>query len=463
MRDRRTILCAVFLAILFLPVRAVFAARDSGLEPITVRPGDTLWSISQKYLKDPTKWSEILKHNKLPTSDPTVALPGMTLKVPTVLIVEKYRAAKLVEAVRRVYSRAKGTADWQDVSKGKLLYHEDGLRTRKESWARVEFHEGSVLSVDPDSMVILKSPKKADHELFLNRGAVHATTARVATPSARIVPKGNDTKYTARVMSDLSTNVKVYKGKAEVQDTKGLKTVTVNAGQATNISLDGLPEVPVRMPDMNADLDANIALGNIRAPSAVSVVRTNLGTQAAPGVGNVSELAVDLQRLTIGMPVAAYHVQVSRNKNFSRLLFEKVYDAYEKIDLKNAGLTNGQYWVRIAIVDLLGDKGSFSQPKRYQVGAVGPTVPIVESDDVLFEVTRPAERESRVNYRKFRIRGRADSDLSVTINGKRVPKDEDGNFTLEVSLVKGENSYTISAVDLRGNDRTITRTITYAE
>jgi hypothetical protein len=387
----------------------------------------------------------------------------MTLKVPTVLIKEKYRAAKLVEAVRRVFSRTKGTAKWKNAQSGKLLYHEDGLRTRKESWARVKFHEGSVLSVDPDSMVILKSPKKSDHELFLNRGSVHATTARVATPSARIVPKGADTKYTARVMSDLSTKVKVFKGQAEVQDIKGLKKVTVKAGQATNISLDGLPEVPVRIPDMNADLDANIALGNIRAPSAVNVRQTSVGGRS-PGVGDVSQLAIDLQKLTIGMPVAAYHVQASRTRAFRRVSFEKVFDAYEKIDLKRHGLTNGQYWVRIAIVDLLGDKGAFSAPRRYQVGGGAAAArPIVEKESVLFEVVRPAKRDSRVGYRRYRIRGKADSDLSVTINGKRVPKDEDGNFSLQVTLEKGENRFSIVGVDLRGNDRTITRTITYGE
>jgi len=36
------------------------------LQNITVKPGDTLWSISNKYLQDPKKWDIILKYNNLP-------------------------------------------------------------------------------------------------------------------------------------------------------------------------------------------------------------------------------------------------------------------------------------------------------------------------------------------------------------------------------------------------------------
>ncbi|MFH2202126.1 MAG: FecR domain-containing protein [Elusimicrobiota bacterium] len=440
----------------------VAAAAQAKLEPIKVQPGDTLWSISQKYLKDPTRWNEILKHNKLPTSDPTVALPGITLQVPTELIKVRFRAAKLVQSVNNVSAREADKPAWDKVQAGRLLYHGDGLRTRDRSRASVEFHEGSLLSVDANSMVILKAPMKADHDIYLNRGAVHATKARVATPSAIIAPRGNDTKYTARVKNDLSTEVKVYKGSADVKDLKGLKSVVVNAGQATNISLDGLPEVPVRIPDMNLDLDANIAMGTARAPSAVTT--TDAGALAAPtpGIGDAEKLAVDLQKLSIGMPVAAYHIQIARDRLFRSIVFDKTFDAYEKLDLARARVPNGSYWARVAVIDLLGDRGEFSNPRPYQVGG-GTTRPRVEQKKTLFQVTRPAEKTETVGYRRYSIRGKADPDLTVTINGKGVPKDEDGNFSLQVNLEKGPNNFRIAGADLRGNDRVINRTIIYQE
>ncbi|MFH1620448.1 MAG: LysM peptidoglycan-binding domain-containing protein, partial [bacterium] len=60
--------------------------RAQEFQKVTVRPGDTLWSIANTYLKDPTNWNEILKYNRLPSSDPSVALPGLVLKVPVYMI-----------------------------------------------------------------------------------------------------------------------------------------------------------------------------------------------------------------------------------------------------------------------------------------------------------------------------------------------------------------------------------------
>ena len=60
--------------------------ESSAFQVLIVQPGDTLWAIANKYLKDPARWDEILKNNRLPTKDPTVALPGMTLRVPVRLI-----------------------------------------------------------------------------------------------------------------------------------------------------------------------------------------------------------------------------------------------------------------------------------------------------------------------------------------------------------------------------------------
>ena len=75
-------------------------AVEEKVQAIKVVAGDTLWSISQKYLKDPKRWNVILKFNSLPTSDPTVALPGMTLKIPTEELKEKYQAAVLLDMER---------------------------------------------------------------------------------------------------------------------------------------------------------------------------------------------------------------------------------------------------------------------------------------------------------------------------------------------------------------------------
>jgi hypothetical protein len=453
MRLRGTL---VALAAAVLLAGAAFA-QQSKLQDVTVRPGDTLWSLSQRYLKDPKKWNAILRYNRLPTSDPTVALPGMTLKVPIALIKDDLRAATLVLAKSRVLYRKKNTAAWQNARLKMQLFNGDGLRTRSRSWARVKFFGGSVLSLDPDSMAILKAPRPDDRFLELKRGAVHATVARVITPSARVIPKRKDTKYTARVLDDLSTRVQVFAGAADVQDAKGRKTVNVEAGFYTDVKLDSLPRSPVKIP--NIELAQKTEISDLGTGVGESVVKVRRG-----GVPTRGGLAAEIQALSVGIPVAAYHVQVARRRSDfrrakPRLVFEKEFDSYEPIDLRQASLRDGQYWVRVAIVDLLGEKGRWSTPKSYRTGEEE------QFESLSFRGTlrliRPEEESITVRVPRYRITGQVGTGLRVLINGERVASDEDGFFSKEVILKQGPNGFRIEATDVRGNDKVLIRRITF--
>jgi hypothetical protein len=432
-------------------------AQEVEFQNVVVKPGDTLWSISQKYLKDPTRWNEILKHNTLPSSDPTIALPGMTLRVPKELIKEDLRSAELVHLVRKVLHRKKDKADWEETRLHQDLYHGEGLRTLGDSWARVRFYGGGLLSVDPNSMAILKAPRKDDHDLRLMSGSIHATQARVATPSARIIPKGADTRYSARVLDDLSTRVQVLKGLADVQGSG--KTVEVKEGFFTEVPVDRAPAPPAKIPnfgelkaefqDMGAPggREAQVALR--RAPAA--------GTDglATPTIG---QAVFNMKDLEVGIPVAAYHVQVSKTENFDKNLFDHLFDVDEKIDLGIANLPKGRYFARVAIIDLLGTKGRFSPAREYVVGA-RTAVESSAGFTAYFEVQRPATDRVNARGRSFRAYGKTDKGIEVRINGQRAPVDEEGIFSLELPVKVGSNELRFDFLDQRGNTRTLTREV----
>lgn len=446
---------AALSAALALALCAASGARSAPekTQAIKVMPGDTLWSLSQKYLKDPRRWNVILQHNSLPTSDPTVALPGMTLKVPTEELKEKYQAATLLDMERSVSFREVESPSWNPAKDKMELFEDWGLRTQEQSWARVTFHNGGLLKLDANSMAILKSPKKSDYELELKRGVIHTTVARVVTPSARIVPKGGDTKYSARILDDLSTKVQVYKGAADVQDLKGRKTVEVKAGFATVVGLDRAPSVPSKMP--KADLAMAPEIRGLDGRSE-AVVKLRTGAPLAPGAGS---LGADLMALAVGLPVAAYRVQIAKTAEFAKPVFQKVFDAADPIDLGQAGLKDGAYFVRARVIDLLGEEGRWSAAKPYRPGGDDDVQTLAFSGTL--EVTRPEEEEVRVRASRYRILGRASKDLSVLINGERVAKDSDGVFSTEVLLKAGPNNFRIEGSDVAGNDKVIIRKIVY--
>ena len=127
-------------------------------EKVVVKPGDTLWGIAQTYLKNPEDWNQILKYNHLPSDDPTVALPGMTLEVPKKIMKEIFPAGKIVSSVNQVLLRRQETAQWKKTHAGEILYSKDTLRTLDESKAKVLFIDSQILDLEPDSMAVILVP-----------------------------------------------------------------------------------------------------------------------------------------------------------------------------------------------------------------------------------------------------------------------------------------------------------------
>ena len=337
-------------------------AETVKFQEVTVKPGDTLWSISQRVLKDPQQWAEILRYNKLPNSDPTVALPGMTLRVPMALIKEELRAATLVEKRNEVKFRRQESPDWRDAQLRMTLYRDDGLQTLRNAQAQVRFENGELLSLDQNSMAILRPRSRGDADLELQRGQIATARSRVVTRSARVVPQTPDTQYTAVVAEDMSTRVSVLTGRTEVEGAG--KKIMVKGGFQTVVALDQAPAPPSEIPDLPGFTARFQQLALVEAPSRKSSMAVS-----APSVvpADASEFARRTRELAVGVPVSSYHVQASRSPDFAAFVLDKLFEADERMDLAGAGLKPGEYWVRVAVVDLLGVEGKFQAPRRYTV------------------------------------------------------------------------------------------------
>ncbi len=455
----------LFCSVLVLAAAAARAEIDApSFQNVVVRQGDTLWGIANTYLKDPSKWDQILKYNRLPSSDPTVALPGMTLKVPIQLIKENLRAAHLIYMVNRVLFRRKETADWKGSSEGMELFRGDSLRTLDASKARVKFLNEDLLSLDPNSLAIIK-PMHEDYDVELKTGGIFVGRSRVVTASARITPKTRDTQYSAKVKPDLSTTVEVYTGVANVEG-QG-KSVDVTAGMATEVKLGLAPNVPTKIADL-PDFEARAQDFNGESMAGKARVRIADGAALPTGAGadqvnsalDANNLKGAVTELSVGLPISGYRVQASQSRNFEKIVLDKVFDPDAKIDLTYENVSAGVYWFRISLIDLLGTEQPFSAPKLYTVG-LGKQLK-AEGPDLKssFVVSKPAGDEN-VSSNIYRVVGRVtEENMTVAVNGKPARIDENGNFAVDVKLNDGPNILSISITDAKGNADTITRKVT---
>ncbi|MBI5209026.1 MAG: LysM peptidoglycan-binding domain-containing protein [Elusimicrobia bacterium] len=461
-------MCPKRLGSLLACAAALWAARALAgqvqtveMQDLVVKPGQTLWDIANAYLKDSKKWDEILKYNKMP-SDPTVALPGMTLRVPVTLIKEDLRAAKLIIKRNAVDLRKRETADWAPARQDMQLYRDDALRTGEDSLARVNFVDQGTLQVDPNSMAIIR-PLKKNYDVFLQKGGIWLGKAKVVTISAKITPRTPDTTYTAKVRSDLSTTIEVFKGKATVES-QGKKQ-DVDAGMAAEVKLGNAPSAP--FPVINAsDFEARGAefTGDFSGVRSRAGMTTSIATvMALPGeaarAAKIDDINTAVEQLGVGQPIWGFRVQLAHAKDFPKALFDKTYDVQMRIRAADIPLPQGKYWVRFAVIDLLGAQAPFKEGKLYLLGPKSLTP--LEANLTGLEVVRPTMNNEITFERKYRVEGKAHEGASVIVNGKRVRLDENNRFSLMVTLVEGDNLIRVTTLDSDGNTDNERRILKY--
>ncbi|MEM7480557.1 MAG: FecR domain-containing protein [Acidobacteriota bacterium] len=119
----------------------------------TVRPGDTLRGITQRYLGTESLWRENWRLN------PDVANPdflpiGKQLRV----ILNRQlppRAARIVQVSRRVEKKPQPNP-WTDARQGDLLREADGVHTFEQSSSEIEFDDGTRLTMTEQSLIFLR-------------------------------------------------------------------------------------------------------------------------------------------------------------------------------------------------------------------------------------------------------------------------------------------------------------------
>lgn len=437
----------LFLSVFF----AVPFSKAEVLQEVTVKEGDTLWSVSNYYLKNPQSWPEILRYNNLPSSDPNIILPGMRLRVPILLIKENLRAAHLIYILNDVRYRRRAKAEWTKSTLDMELFNNDGLRTFQESKAKVKFFSGEILQLDENSLIILR-PEEKQEEVNLLSGGVRASRAKIIASDTivdpRIEPKGPAPDFRTKIREDKTTLVEVYDGIVDV--TAQGRTVTLTKGFGTQIKFKEAPSLPTALPP-SPDFDlkpsgAKIPGSSISANTKATSGSLELNVQSPATSGKMSSKGdasnSKNQAKVISQVINKYRVQVSTGYNFSAIIADEVnqIQGKAKVDFKKYMLPDGLYYYRIAYVDDLGFEGRFSQPVQFRIDTVPPAINITSLKD-----------NDEIDTEFIIVEGKTEPGSRLQINEKNLIADDSGAFLTALTPKKGRNLVKIVATDQAGN------------
>lgn len=139
----------------------------------TLRPGDTLIGVSQRYLVRPHDWPRVQRLNRI--ADPYRLVPGSTLRIPLAWLKQTPAPATVVAvAGRATVAFPDGPA--RAAQAGESLHAGAQLATGADSSLTLRFADGSTLVLQPNAQLVLDSVSvyagggMADTRLRLQQG-----------------------------------------------------------------------------------------------------------------------------------------------------------------------------------------------------------------------------------------------------------------------------------------------------
>ena len=320
----------------FSSVSGAGSADPSDAVPIwryTVKPGDHLINIAERYFSRPEHWPAVQKANRI--RDPHRILPGTVLRIPADLL-RKEPGHAVLDNVHGAVRWRSGDADWQAAANGQRLTSGTTLETPSDSSALLVLADGSRVVVSPNTQLTLDTLSlyadglMADTRLRLQRGQADITAnptgqnnqnLKIQTPSAQAVVRGTHFRLGA---SDDVTREETVSGLVGVASSGQGVDVPKNKGTVARAGEAPMRPVPL-------------------LPAA-----------------DVSGLPARFEHLPLRFPLprlagaVEWAGQIALDPQFEHLLLDK---SVRGESLSFADLPNGDYRLRLRALDAHGLRG----------------------------------------------------------------------------------------------------------
>ncbi len=344
--------------ILVFSAGAPLGAQSSQVQDVlgwhTVRDGETLQRITQRYLGTPHLWRENLKLNPQ-LRDPAKLRIGQRLRV----IIERQLPARsaLIEEVANDVHKNLQRSGWQDADGGDALAPLDGVRTRERASARLGFDDGSKLTLTELSQVFLKDLettvrgvkrgsieiRQGQADLLLNAPRPRRVEIEIVVGDSvtRPRPGPSGTAQTrSRRGAEGGAQLMVYGGSSRIEAAGA--AVEVPRGMGTNVPEGGPPAPPEKL------LPATVTTSPARG-QRLSYANPRFAWRAISGA-------------------ASYRVEVCSDPDCARLVTR--VSGLSELTWQAERLPLGDFFWRVTVVSPSGLDGYPSKAVAFSISSV---------------------------------------------------------------------------------------------
>ncbi|MEW6119612.1 MAG: FecR domain-containing protein [Pseudomonadota bacterium] len=410
------------LATLGLLLTVVFA-QAAPPEPLpewryTLRPGDTLIGLSQRYLAHPAGWARLQRHNRI--ADPRRLVPGTTLRIPLAWLRQTPSPATVVAVSGTVRVTPPGEEARAPVA-GESLYAGTALGTAQNSSVTLRFADGSTLVLQPGARMILDTVS-----VYAGGGM---TDTRLRLQQGRVEVGANPSRTSGSRLQVITPSAV-----AAVRGTRF--RVEAGAALAREETLEGA----VVFGAAGRDVDVAAGLGSVaesgKPPSPP------VALLPAPDVSGLS-VRYDSLPLRFDLPALAgatqWIGQIAPDDRFEQVLLEKSDDAPR---LSFADLPDGDYTLRVRVADVLGLQGrdalhAFTLDAR-------PFAPLPAAPDARVRTARPTLQWSAVSGSEaYRIELARDAGFAGKIVAARTDRTQ---WRVDAPLAPGPYHWRVASI-----------------
>jgi hypothetical protein len=364
-------------------------------------------------------------------------------------IVLEDSAARFIDYEGKVEVKPKDEYVWKEATFKMDLHEGDRIRTAPDSSAKVKFDDGTEITIQTDSIVVISKRMATDESEQTPLAVVENGESDINAEKSASAPSVSTARIPRFKLSPGSTgSVRADQetGEHVTVVEKGIGVVTDTTGRTTQLTT--LEQLTLERDDTATKVKLPFT------PPLLSPPKGQLFEFL-----NQQEMRIELKWRDVSNAIR-YHVQISESPLFGKISAENSNLIKSSIAIKIPKSHKKQYFWRVRSIDAARNHSPWSDPFQFVVYTPTPVARPADSLDKTPPLLKITYMHPFFPY--LQVEGKTEADAFLTLNGQIIDVKEDGTFVYTYTLQQsGWNDLVFVAEDPSGNKTSVTKKVEY--